>query len=67
VCGTFEDSVFTVIDIPEKCIDNSIYLQFQLPSYTISEVTIVGSFYVSQYREPTEEELEFAAIADQLP
>lgn len=33
----------------------------------ISVITVMGGLYVSQYRIPTSEELEFAEIADQIP
>lgn len=32
-----------------------------------SSITVMGDLYVSQYRIPTSEELEFAEIADQIP
>lgn len=67
ICGVLSDESFTIIDTPKDCIDKSVYLQFQLPDDDVSEVSIIGSFYVSQYREPTEEEIEFASVADQIP
>jgi hypothetical protein len=44
------------------------YLKLDIGSIdNIETLTIFGDLYISQYRIPTTEELEFAAIADQLP
>lgn len=59
--------VFTSLNTPEECIDKNIWIRLELPSNIEKTITVIGTLYLSQYREPTAEELEFASIADQIP
>lgn len=71
--GAEEQTVWSnTSEIPYELINKYgleyFYLKLDIGSIdNIETLTIFGDLYISQYRIPTTEELEFAAIADQLP
>jgi hypothetical protein len=59
--------MFTALNTPEECAKaERVYIQLQLPFEGVATAAF-GTIYISQYRDASPEELEFANIADQIP
>lgn len=71
ISDTSEETVWSnESNIPYDSINKNgldyFYLVLEVGSEAPS-ITVMGDLYISQYRIPTSEELEFAEIADQIP
>jgi hypothetical protein len=56
--------------LPHELLEENKLIYLKLPiekDIDTSTITLVGHLYITQFRNATSEELEFAKIADQLP
>lgn len=64
--GYFNEDNFIYISAPSECVNITPYIQLKYTQETTPDF-LIAKIYLSQCREPTTEELEFATIADQVP